>query len=451
MRRLQLERNRLSGRVPDTFRCALWAPFGPPSIHAHGGTLAHGGGGSSLCPATLLHATCFPVDRQVPFGPCPASRGPKSTQARPPPTAGPPSALPTAPTPERHFNASITQLLLGHNDLEGDLEMLGHSHLMIVSVDHNPKLCGMVGWEAAAARPARGCWCSRARMDGVGRRTLGRGRIGACMQPMLGYSHVMIVSVEHNSKLCSMVGRAMAATQRARGRGCARADAACSLLVGVGVGAWPHACGRAHAGAPRRPFACRHQSPRTAGELIARPPAPTHPPATRSPPLCATPTATTPPALASASRAPHDPPPPLLPLPSPRPGLRARAARARGAAGPRGRKRPCTRTAVTRRVRLLCASREAPLACAAHVAPARVRALPRLHGLHNCVLALLWAVRSAPAGAAGGETCMGTACSRMHAPPPHARARLRCARTDGPAQPNAPPSSRSDCLAPVPP
>lgn len=44
----------------------------------------------------------------------------------------------------RNFNATITQLLLGKNNFEGDLSALGPSRLMIVSVDSNPKLCGMV-------------------------------------------------------------------------------------------------------------------------------------------------------------------------------------------------------------------------------------------------------------------------------------------------------------------
>jgi hypothetical protein len=53
-------------------------------------------------------------------------------------------AHPHTPSQPRNISASLTQLLLSHNDFEGDLSMLGDSHLMIVSVNDNPKLCGMV-------------------------------------------------------------------------------------------------------------------------------------------------------------------------------------------------------------------------------------------------------------------------------------------------------------------
>jgi hypothetical protein len=67
------------------------------------------------------------------------SNAPTSLQ----PPAPTPSCLPHV-TPARNISSTLTQLLLSHNDFEGDLSMLGPSRLMIVSVNDNPKLCGMV-------------------------------------------------------------------------------------------------------------------------------------------------------------------------------------------------------------------------------------------------------------------------------------------------------------------
>ncbi|GBF87969.1 hypothetical protein Rsub_00681 [Raphidocelis subcapitata] len=53
----------------------------------------------------------------------------------------------------RNISDTLTQLLLAHNDFEGDLSALGASKLMIVSVHNNPKLCGMV---PASIRFAKG-------------------------------------------------------------------------------------------------------------------------------------------------------------------------------------------------------------------------------------------------------------------------------------------------------
>jgi hypothetical protein len=55
----------------------------------------------------------------------------------------PPTSL-VHPRARRNISDTLTQLLLSHNDFEGDLSALGSSHLMIVSVNDNPKLCGMV-------------------------------------------------------------------------------------------------------------------------------------------------------------------------------------------------------------------------------------------------------------------------------------------------------------------
>ncbi|KAI8466186.1 MAG: hypothetical protein J3K34DRAFT_434556 [Monoraphidium minutum] len=59
----------------------------------------------------------------------------------------------TIPQSFRSISSALTQLLLSHNDFEGDLSMLGASRLMIVSVNDNPRLCGMV---PASVRYAKG-------------------------------------------------------------------------------------------------------------------------------------------------------------------------------------------------------------------------------------------------------------------------------------------------------
>jgi hypothetical protein len=54
---------------------------------------------------------------------------------------------------DRKLENTLTQLALAHNDYEGDLNMVANSHLMIVSVHDNPRLCGMV---PASVRYAKG-------------------------------------------------------------------------------------------------------------------------------------------------------------------------------------------------------------------------------------------------------------------------------------------------------
>lgn len=109
----QVEYNRLSGRLPETFR---WARM-------------RGGG--------ARHRTC-------------ALRA--SLRARTYGTPAPFSPSPPPP-PRSNFSDTITQLQLASNDFEGDLSALNASRLMIVSVHDNPRLCGMVRRRAGACAP----------------------------------------------------------------------------------------------------------------------------------------------------------------------------------------------------------------------------------------------------------------------------------------------------------
>lgn len=52
-----------------------------------------------------------------------------------------------------NLNETLISLLLGDNDLEGDLSPFASSHLITVNVKNNPKLCGMV---PASVRYAKG-------------------------------------------------------------------------------------------------------------------------------------------------------------------------------------------------------------------------------------------------------------------------------------------------------